>query len=701
MRTPRFLSFMLLLASVVGGSAWGKTDDTTVLRDLGPGKKISICDFRLRGAAGGGIPPAFLGLGGAAVKDKTSAYSQELSAEFLHIYEEALSQARAFQLSPCEGLVCAKNGNPLTLGEAARENGLFACVKVESILGVGLGFKKKVNVKTTWQITGPSGWMLEIETEAKPEDTQGTFPDTTDPRLKPVFLQLARESARQFLDKLGSMMKTAGSQAEIRIVDPDELPVGTLLDPGTLQQPEPDCALNSDGKWEKRVALADGEEYTLVYIPNGSLPMGSAAAVDDDESHPQHQVTIGRAFWLGKFEVTQAQWQAVTGANPSKFKGDTLPVDSVSWNDCVKFLTTLNQRLGRDKEKAFRLPSEAEWEYACRAGTTTEYSFSSSWRNLAQYAWFEENSSKSTHPVGRLRPNPWGVYDVYGNVAEWCQDVWHSDYKGAPADGTVWGGDDEDRVHRGGRWDSSPSEVRSYRRDHQEAKEGDGTIGLRLALPALHPEAVRPAPAAPAAAVSEPAKSERPAANPSSPGQPAVTAKIEGTTVEAVSAAPPVTGHAETQPKTPSPDQGVLTPDGAKKPSEGVDLVISGTIKNFDQFLAYVVPDTYIQLVPIPTNGMIWTNFKFDDNGQLNASFVSDLGKLPVPKASAFSLEVPGVPPGRYFLAAQRTTMAWSKASEGPLFLTDKGAMFVVDVQAGAKEPLTINAGDLIVRIHP
>jgi hypothetical protein len=143
-----------------------------------------------------------------------------------------------------------------------------------------------------------------------------------------------------------------------------------------------------------------------------------------------------------------------------------------------------------------------------------------------------------------------------------------------------------------------------------------------------------------------------------------------------------------------------LTPDAAIKTSEGVSLVISGTIKNFDQFLAHAVPDTYIQLVPIPANGIIWTNFKFDDNGQLNASFESDLVKLSVPKEAAFSLEVPGVPPGRYFLAAQRTNLPWTSASEGPMFLTDKGALFMIDIPAGAKSPLSINAGDLLVRIH-
>lgn len=130
-----------------------------------------------------------------------------------------------------------------------------------------------------------------------------------------------------------------------------------------------------------------------------------------------------------------------------------------------------------------------------------------------------------------------------------------------------------------------------------------------------------------------------------------------------------------------------------------VTLVISGTIRNFDKFVALVVPETYIQLVPLPSDGTLWTTTSFVD-GKARPSFDSDLVKLPVPKKAAFSFTVINTPPGRYFLAAQRLKLDWFKASEGPMFLTEKESMFIIDVPGDAKSPHTINAGDLIVRIH-
>ena len=534
----RVLLPILLSAS----AAWAGPEKPNVLRDLGPDKKMCLCAFRLLGADAKQNIRASLspfGLVGAVIgevvvantdiaKGENATYPQQLSMEFQNIFEQALRGTGAFQLSAPQGLVRVKDGKPLTLSGVANENDLFACVKVESFLGVRFGFSKNVGVTTRWQIIGPSGWELKIATDATSEEGYGVGPNTGDPKFKPLFLQLARESARQFLEQLSKEMKDAGSRAEVTIVDPDEAPVETLLDPGTFPQPEPECALNSDGKWEKRVALGDGVDIALVYIPNGSFLMGSVAAAGDDYSQPQHEVTIGRAFWLGKLEVTQAQWKAVMGTNPSKFKGDDLPVDSVSWSDCVTFLDALNRRLGRDGDTAFRLPAEAEWEYACRTGTTTKYSFSDFARNLAKYAWFEDNSSSRTHPVGLLRPNAWGVFDMYGNVTEWCEDSWHENYENAPTGGTAWRGqakdrgrlggrwalgqakklldvtEDKDRVRRGGHWDTDSSEMRSHSRDSEEAKKGGNTGGFRLVLPALNPQTVLPPPAAPDAAVATP-----------------------------------------------------------------------------------------------------------------------------------------------------------------------------------------------------
>jgi len=153
-------------------------------------------------------------------------------------------------------------------------------------------------------------------------------------------------------------------------------------------------------------------------IPAGRFMMG--------EKGSQREVTIAKDFYLGKYPVTQAQWQAVMGNNPSHFKGDpNLPVESVSWDHCQQFLKKLNDEIGK---KLFRLPTEAEWEYACRAGSTGDYCFGDDVNKLREYGWCRENSGSKTQPVGKLKPNAWGLYDVHGNVWEWCED-WYDNAK--------------------------------------------------------------------------------------------------------------------------------------------------------------------------------------------------------------------------------------------------------------------------------
>jgi formylglycine-generating enzyme required for sulfatase activity len=485
-----------------------------VLRDLGPDKTLAVCAFGLTGAdaaknAAKNWGRAFGGLlgwaiAGAVVSSREdSAYAQELSQDFRSVYEQALAGTGAFQLSPSAQLVGAGDGTAPSLVQAARQNGLFACVRAQSAVSATFGFRKSVKVTTSWLLVGPSGWETEIRTNAVSEGSLGLGPDTADPALRSLFLRLARISVWQFLEKLNGLLKKAGSATEIAIVDPEEVSVDTLIDPGTFAQPEPECTLNADGKWEKHVTLPNGVDVALVYIPDGTYLMGSEAWVDDESSQPQDQVTISRAFWLGKYELTQAQWKAVLQTNPSKSKGDTLPVDSVSWNDTRKFLTALNEYLGLGGEQAFRLPTEAEWEYAARAGTTANFSFSNSTKDLGSYAWFDKNAKGTAHPVGELRPNPWGVYDIYGNVAEWCEDGWHDDYEGGPVDGTAWRAEDSDRVYRGGNWRQSGTELRSYCRYSEDADSGDKAIGFRLAVPALHPKSERPTVADPASIVPE------------------------------------------------------------------------------------------------------------------------------------------------------------------------------------------------------
>jgi formylglycine-generating enzyme required for sulfatase activity len=176
--------------------------------------------------------------------------------------------------------------------------------------------------------------------------------------------------------------------------------------------------------------------------------MGSKQNTPFDK--PVHRVTISYGFYMGKYEVTQAQWQKVMGNNPSYFKncGDNCPVESVSWDDAREFVKELNQM---NDGYTYRLPTEAEWEYACRAGTTEDYA-----GNRGAMGWYEKNSGYKTHAVGQLPPNAFGLYDMQGNVYEWCEDWYHDSYNGAPTDGSAWlsGGEQKYRVARGGAFDS-------------------------------------------------------------------------------------------------------------------------------------------------------------------------------------------------------------------------------------------------------
>ena len=230
--------------------------------------------------------------------------------------------------------------------------------------------------------------------------------------------------------------------------------------------------------------LGNGVQLEMIAIPGGTFWMGSPAneAERQDHESPQHQVTVP-SFFMGKYPLTQAQYQAILGSNPSYFKGNNRPVETVSWDDAVLFCQKLSQRTG----KSYRLPSEAEWEYACRAGTKTPFSFGDNITpDLVNY---DGNYPYKSAPKGKYReqttdvetftPNSFGLYDMHGNVWEWCEDDWHKNYINAPTDGSAWNSQSDSRYKllRGGSWGSNAGYCRAafrygYSRDDRGSYDG-------------------------------------------------------------------------------------------------------------------------------------------------------------------------------------------------------------------------------------
>jgi eukaryotic-like serine/threonine-protein kinase len=231
--------------------------------------------------------------------------------------------------------------------------------------------------------------------------------------------------------------------------------------------------------------LGNNVKLEMVYVPAGSFMMGSSNEYDEK---PIHNVSIPH-FWMGKYTITQKQYQAIIGVNPSQFKSENRPVEQVNWNDADKFCKKLFELTG----KKYTLPSESQWEYACRAGTNTAFYFGETiTSDLANYdsrsayrGSPKSESRKQTIDVGCFPPNAFGLYDMHGNVWEWCSDSWHGNYKGAPTDGSPWLYDyDSLHLPRGGSWNSSPENCRSANRNGnaQQSFRLD-TYGFRVVCP--------------------------------------------------------------------------------------------------------------------------------------------------------------------------------------------------------------------------
>lgn len=260
--------------------------------------------------------------------------------------------------------------------------------------------------------------------------------------------------------------------------------------------------VKANRRWQKAEYhtedLGGGVNLDMVAIPGGAFKMGSpkGEGIPSDE-RPQHSVIVN-PFWMGKYSVTQAQWRAIAvlpkvereiDLDPSKFKGDHRPVENISWHDAVEFCLRLSQKTNQ----SYRLPSEAEWEYACRAGGSTPFHFGET--ITPELANYNGNYTygygprgiyrRQTSPIDNFRiANAFGLYDMHGNVWEWCADRWHENYQGAPSDGSVWesGGDYSYRMLRGGSWYYNPALCRSAFRYSLSPGSRNDLVGLRVVV---------------------------------------------------------------------------------------------------------------------------------------------------------------------------------------------------------------------------
>ncbi|MFA4986371.1 MAG: formylglycine-generating enzyme family protein [Candidatus Brocadiia bacterium] len=324
-----------------------------------------------------------------------------------------------------------------------------------------------VNIREAKEVLAPfdDEWWDRVRGESADDGIQG-YLDAFGAHARHKEEALSRLNTRQSPAQTRPAPSKKAEKPVFEDINPDSVETGSSNVTREMQVP----------------VISNMAKIDLVPIHSGNFMMGSDRA--EGKEKPVHKVILTRDFLIGKHLVTQAQYELVMGLNPSSFAGADLPLENESWDDAVAFCKRLTEiehkakRLPKDQE--YRLPTEAEWEYCCRAGSKTEYFFGSDEKILGEYAWFKGNSGGKTHPVGTRKPNSWGLFDMYGNVWEWCLDWYVGVYPSGEQTDPTGPDEGDSRVLRGGSWDYESRNCRSAFRGRGYPEGKDRRVGFRV-----------------------------------------------------------------------------------------------------------------------------------------------------------------------------------------------------------------------------
>jgi formylglycine-generating enzyme required for sulfatase activity len=348
-----------------------------------------------------------------------------------------------------------------------------------------------------WSTSSLKREIAEVQQELRASQTRVGNLEAENNALERENMRLAEVSdtlaeAEKTIERLSQEQKhTDAAMAELKQLRAEKEAMATASQPPSESQAA--ATENHTGTDEQAPSpqeLLDGEVFTnsigmkLRLIPAGTFTMGDATGFGNEKPphRKPHRVTLTKPFYMGVHEVTNAQWKRVMWSVPSKWKDDDLPVEQVSLDDAVEFCRKLSALPEERKAgRVYRLPTEAEWEYACRAGTSTKFSFGDDEKLFGDYGWFDGNPVKQTHPVGQKKPNAWGLHDMHGNVLEWCSD-WYEIYADGEVTNPEGPSSGSTRVYRGGCWLSSALYCRSASRLWNLPSYRDDILGFRLAL---------------------------------------------------------------------------------------------------------------------------------------------------------------------------------------------------------------------------